>query len=539
MPPLSWLRNFFRRSEGSRPAGAGHGSRRHQGEVVQPALERMKLKPDDSVDNPLMMQFFTWDALHDDMSWWEHFEEEIPTLASMGFTQIWLPPPNKAAEKDGRGYDAYDLWDLGQFDQKGSVATRWGTREEFLRACSVAKQHEVDVLIDAVLNHKLGADRYETFQAVPVAPTDRLREIAKPREIQGWTAFDFPGRGGQYSHFTWNHEHFTVGLDWDHKTRTKGIYRITSGRHKGWSHNVDQENGNYDYLLGVDASPPFHIDHRHPDVQKELFNWGAWIIHTTGAGGFRLDAIKHIDYDFLLEFIKKTRRETNPRMFCVAEYWSGNLRFIIPYIRLFRGETAFFDVPLHMKFCEASRKGARFDLSTILNNTLAHARPRDAVTFVDNHDTVEGKELASWVESSFKVQAYALILLRPEGYPCVFYGDLYPNKYYNVEVARSIRRLIEARKRYAYGATQNFLASRNCVGWVRMGDAHHPGCAVLISKYVFADATHTVRMNVGQQNAGGIYTAWMTSDTPVNIDAEGWGVFSLYGSGVQVWARSQ
>lgn len=32
------------------------------------------------------------------MSWWQHFEAEIPTLAKLGFTQIWLPPPNKAAE---------------------------------------------------------------------------------------------------------------------------------------------------------------------------------------------------------------------------------------------------------------------------------------------------------------------------------------------------------------------------------------------------------------------------------------------------------
>lgn len=32
------------------------------------------------------------------MSWWRHIEEEIPKLAEQGYTQIWLPPPNKAAE---------------------------------------------------------------------------------------------------------------------------------------------------------------------------------------------------------------------------------------------------------------------------------------------------------------------------------------------------------------------------------------------------------------------------------------------------------
>jgi len=75
------------------------------------------------------VQFFTWDAQHPDMSWWEHLAKEAPHLAALGFTQIWLPPPNKATRQVrvsgfndmfttlnrvkllqmGQGYDAYDL----------------------------------------------------------------------------------------------------------------------------------------------------------------------------------------------------------------------------------------------------------------------------------------------------------------------------------------------------------------------------------------------------------------------------------------------
>lgn len=93
-------------------------------------------------------------------------------------------------------------WDLGEFYQKGSVSTRWGTKEELREACSLAKQHSIDVLIDAVLNvwclklhysqaahfkfskHKMGADRVEVFNAVPVDPMNRLREIGPITEIQ-------------------------------------------------------------------------------------------------------------------------------------------------------------------------------------------------------------------------------------------------------------------------------------------------------------------------------------------------------------------
>nr|WP_308215307.1 hypothetical protein [Sinobaca sp. H24] len=43
-----------------------------------------------------------------------------------------------------------------------------------------------------------------------------------------------------------------------------------------------------------------------------------------------------------------------------------------------------------------------------------------AVTFVDNHDSQPEESLESWVEEPFKQSAYALILLREDGYPCVF-----------------------------------------------------------------------------------------------------------------------
>ncbi|KAF5326937.1 hypothetical protein D9619_004839 [Psilocybe cf. subviscida] len=339
----------------------------------------MRLGAEGKDTNPLMMQFFTWDCLHETLSWWKHFEEEVPRLAELGVTQVWLPPPNKAAETTGRGYDAYDLWDLGEFDQKGSVATRWGTREELLHACKVAQEHGIDILIDAVLGHKLGADRVESVQVVPVNPDNRMKNLEPPKEIEAWSLFDYPGRGNTYSTMRWNQEHFT-GLDWDQKTRTKAIYRIA---HKTWSRNVDSELGNYDFLLGCD------VDHRHPDVQQDFLNWGPWILETTGAVGFRLDAIKHIDRKFMLKWIQETRRASGRKdMFAVSEYWSGNLKLILPYIRAFKGETTFFDVPLHMNFHQASRERSRYDLRKILSNTIVKAKPNDAVTFVDNHDTV-------------------------------------------------------------------------------------------------------------------------------------------------------
>nr|BAW15172.1 alpha-amylase [Pholiota microspora] len=496
----------------------------------------MRLGPEGSNDNPLMFQFFTWDCLHERLSWWKHFEEEIPRLAELGVTQVWLPPPNKAAEPKGRGYDAYDLWDLGEFDQKGSIKTRWGTREELLQACKVAKEHGIDILIDAVLNHKLGADKTETFRVIPVHETNRLRDAGHARNIKGWTAFDFPGRGDKYSTLRWNHEHFTA-VDWDQETRTKAIYRIAEQGRKGWSRNVDTEHGNYDYLLGTD------IDHRHPAVQEDLLAWGKWILETTGATGFRLDAIKHIDRKFMVRWIEDIRLAIGGKsMFVVAEYWSGSYKAIVPYMHAFKGEAAFFDVPLHMNLNRASTQRSRYDLRKIFEDTIVRARPNDSITFVDNHDTGIGRTLESWVDDNFKVQAYALILLRGHGYPCIFYGDLYHNKEsYNENTARNISLLIGARKKFAYGATEDYFAHPNCIGFVRKGDATHTGCAVILSNKEDGPSTylHELRMNVGIENAGKTYRSIMTQHGRVQIDASGWGIFSCFANTVQVWTTSE
>ncbi|KAF5359370.1 hypothetical protein D9756_003471 [Leucocoprinus leucothites] len=86
------------------------------------------------------------------------------------------------------------------------------------------------------------------------------------------------------------------------------------------------------------------------------------------------------------------------------------------------------------------------------------------------------------LEPAFKAQAYALILLRGAGHPCVFYGDLFPNQeYYNESVGRNIALLVEARRKFAYGPLEEYFHDRNCIGFVRKGDTKHPGCAVILS----------------------------------------------------------
>ncbi|PIG95994.1 hypothetical protein CS542_09695 [Pedobacter sp. IW39] len=65
--------------------------------------------------------------------------------------------PINLQKVDSVGYDCYDLFDLGEFDQKNSVPTKYGTKDEYLRINALHEQQHM-VLADVVFNHKAGAD---------------------------------------------------------------------------------------------------------------------------------------------------------------------------------------------------------------------------------------------------------------------------------------------------------------------------------------------------------------------------------------------
>jgi len=116
-----------------------------------------------------------------------------------------------------------DLWDLGEFDQKGTTRTKWGSFEDLLRLAKLAQDKNVLLYFDAVLNHKAAADHTEKCRALECnwdgtpllndGNGDRNKTEGEPVEIEGWLGFDFPGRNNKYSEMKWHWYHFT-GTDW-------------------------------------------------------------------------------------------------------------------------------------------------------------------------------------------------------------------------------------------------------------------------------------------------------------------------------------
>lgn len=486
--------------------------------------------------NPTMLQSFHW-YTEGNGTLYNKLKDMAPWLQDLGITAVWFPPAFKAAGGGySVGYDPYDLYDLGEFEQKGTVATKYGTKEEYQQACRTLQQHGISVIADIVINHKAGGDEKERFHAVRVDEDNREHDLSEPFEIEAYTKFTFPGRGTQYSDFRWDFNCFS-GVDYA-EGQEAGIYRIINEHGEGWEEMVDDEKGNYDYLMYND------IEHRNPFVRAELNTWAKWYHDQIFFDGVRLDAVKHQSPQFYKEWLLMLRANTGKNLFAVGEYWAPGQRDLLQkYIDETDGCMSVFDSSLQHKLHEASNAGDQYDLRTIFNDTLTASNPMHSVTVVDNHDTQPLQQLEAPVEQWFKPIAYALILLRENGYPCVFAPDLLGGQYtdkgsdgqdHEIFLNRTdgIEQLLKARKHYAYGEQRDYFNTPTRIGWLRKGDGMGQCCAVVVS-------------NAGQQDLpmelGTNYSGWFFYDYlgrfehHVQIDENGWGNFTVPAGNVSVW----
>lgn len=480
--------------------------------------------------NQTAMQYFEW-YLPSDGHHWQRLSEDAQHLADLGISHVWMPPAFKATNKDDVGYGVYDLFDLGEFDQKGTVRTKYGFKDDYLKAIQDLKNVGISPMADVVLNHKAAADHLERFEVVEVDPQDRTKEISKPFDIEGWTNFTFDGRKGTYNDFHWHWYHFS-GTDYDAKRHKNGIYLI-QGDNKGWANDdlVDSENGNFDYLMYAD------LDFKHPEVIQNINDWSDWFIQTTGVQGFRLDAVKHIDSFFMRNFIRDVKAKHGENFYVFGEFWNAKEEDNDDYLDKIENRFDLVDVRLHNNLYDASQAGADYDLRTIFEGSLVKNHPDQAVTFVDNHDTQRGQALESTIEEWFKPAAYALILLRQDGLPCLFYGDYYgiSGQFAQESFQDVLDKLLWARKDLAYGEQIDYFDDTHCIGWTRSGAEGRGPLVVLLTN----DQATSKRMEVGQDYAGQTMTDLLGNcpDT-VTVDADGWADFPVAEKSVSVWTTT-
>lgn len=327
--------------------------------------------PSVNIGQGVMLQGFYW--LCPEGDWWNTIAEYMSEFGEVGIDAIWLPAPYKAAGTSGvsgMGYEPYDYYDLGVYDQKGNVRTRFGTESELRSLISAAHSNNVAMVADIVVNHNNGGD------------------LEYNPNVNDYTYTDFTN--------------------------------IASGlfpRNYSCFHPCEYEEADQ----GVFANFP-DLCHANPYVHDGLIEWGNWMHTNVGFDGWRFDNVVNFNPLFVRDWMNSVGG------WGVAEYWHGDKNLIQDYIESTENTVNAFDFALIYRLEEMCDGGGDFNMMELdYNNKLIDINPNHAVTFVMNHDTE--RDEYSRVDYNRHL-AYAYILTHP-GYPSVFWPDYFDPWYHS------------------------------------------------------------------------------------------------------------
>lgn len=438
------------------------------------------------------MQGFYWDChkmTNRVENWWNHVEEKVSLLKKAGITGLWLPPAYKGDKRHGMGYDPYDFFDLGEFDQRGGIATGFGTRQQLVDLIHSCHQNGIQVYADIVYNHCSGGEL----------------EFNPDTHSEYYT--NFKPASGKFSR--------------DFSSFNPSRYESFDGH--------DRFGGFPD------------LCHRNPDVFRWILEHARFLVEEIGFDGFRFDLVKGYGswiITALLEYRyqpKDGRRNQNEndwkywRPFGFGESWSGN-RQILEWMESSSSwsdnPVSAFDFPLRYrlkKLCDT----IDFSLHELVKpNALYMDRPFNAVTFVDNHDFRDDENPPI---ISDKMLAYAFILTHP-GYPCVFWKDYFVYALALQGEPSGIDALISVNKHYAGGDAIPRYISDDLYIMERAGWNDQPGLIFVLNNR--RDRWNGSWVDTTQNNTHFEPVAWRGNanmDTPI-------GSISTWDGRAEFWA---
>ena len=290
------------------------------------AVPIASLKP---IGSGVMMQAFYWNVPAGG-TWWNTISGKAATWSQVGIDAVWLPPVSKAlAGASSMGYDPFDYYDLGQYAQKGSTETRFGSKTELEQFIATAHRNQLSVIADIVINHNSGGDaEFNVFKN-----TNTYTDYQPASGLFNRSQYDF--------------------------------------------HPNDYHNNDTGFFGGF-----ADVCHHKPYVQDWL--WGRsnsvakYYKNTVGFDGWRFDYVKGFEPWVAREWQRAVGG------FAVGEYWDGNAATLQAWTD--QAEMSAFDFACYYRMRDAFTGN---NLNALNGDMLWKRDARRAVTFVANHDTDE------------------------------------------------------------------------------------------------------------------------------------------------------
>lgn len=277
----------------------------------------------------VMMQAFYWDV-PDGGNWWNTIEGKVQSWSDAGIDAIWLPPASKAQNGPfSMGYDPFDYFDFGQFDQMGSIETRFGSLTELQTLISSAHTAKLNVIADIVINHNSGGDSEANI-------------FSNTNTYTGYTPLSGKFNRTQYDF-----------------------------------HPNDYHSNDSDVFAGF-ADMCHHKGYVQDWLWKTPNSVAQYYKNVIGFDGWRFDFVKGFE-----PWVVKEWKNTVGG-FSVGELWDGNVNNLDSWTS--QAEASAFDFACYYKMKDAFMGN---DLTALNEDMLWKRNASRAVTFVTNHDTDE------------------------------------------------------------------------------------------------------------------------------------------------------
>ncbi|MBR4984526.1 MAG: hypothetical protein IKY83_02140 [Proteobacteria bacterium] len=180
------------------------------------------------------------------------------------------------------------------------------------------------------------------------------------------------------------------------------------------------------------------INYENADARKTMVDHAIWLIKQTNVDGFRVDAVKHMNIQFIKDLRAATDKlfaNTGIMFYMVGETFTGDVGLLNKYIGadLLHAQ---FDFPLYYKLGNVLRGHGLYDLAANYN---AQFNSDLMGIFMGNHDVARAISVANgdnenkwgsnptpnyWDPYDRLMAAWTILFTRP-GVPLIYYGDEY------------------------------------------------------------------------------------------------------------------
>ena len=321
---------------------------------------------------------------------WAGVQQKLPYLSGMGVNCIWISGVQLNEQGSDTRFTPYHAYHPHDFYR---VEPSFGTFAELKSLIDAAHAQGIYVVLDVVVNHTADRLKYDSTGSNIDWYSD-----SGHGSMSWWDGSKIPNPFNSTDHY---HNHGDIGdSDWD----TYPKYVLGS-------------------FLGTED-----LRTEDPWIQEQLRNIFKHLIDATDCDGFRVDAIKHMEYDFIKGWANDMRQHAAWRgkgnFLLFGEYFSYDDGTQASYCKdngYSFNSTLWFPMQMTIKNVFAYEQGTT-QLADRMNAMGQYGEAADKlVAFIDNHD-VDRIALECGSSWEAKLRPALTFLYTALPVPCLFYG---------------------------------------------------------------------------------------------------------------------